>query len=121
MSYNETNKHPQSALDAHPSTDANLHSSATEAPDLHSGKTDVHPSAVGSNTIPSNKASQPHSTSPNSQESTGANGDSGEGANPQLDAEGYPEQKHSGKVGYGPNYHQGAVRRITTSQICYIS
>lgn len=23
--------------------------------------------------------------------------------------EGYPEQKHAGKVGYGPNYNQGVV------------
>ncbi|KAF8880522.1 hypothetical protein BD779DRAFT_1446184 [Infundibulicybe gibba] len=54
----------------------------------------VHPSAVGSATQPTNGSSQ-QNLDGNEQSS-------------ELDAEGYPPQKHAGKVGYGPQYHQGA-------------
>ncbi|KAJ7596043.1 hypothetical protein C8J56DRAFT_923898 [Mycena floridula] len=36
------------------------------------------------------------------------NGTSGEGENTGAPDGGYPEQLHAGKVGYGPNYRQGA-------------
>ncbi|KAJ7088619.1 hypothetical protein C8R44DRAFT_892684 [Mycena epipterygia] len=65
----------------------------------------VHPSAVGSNTMPDATKTQ----APNA-EST--NKDSVEADH--LDST-YPEQKHAGVVGYGPNYNKGAgfVDKIT--------
>ncbi|KAF9465901.1 hypothetical protein BDZ94DRAFT_1296101 [Collybia nuda] len=67
--------------------------------DLPSKQTGVHPSAVGSATTPNIGSSPGNHT----------NGDTTKDPEtmPGLD-EGYPEQKHAGKVGYGPNYNQGA-------------
>lgn len=70
--------------------------------------TGVHPSAIGSATEPHKSNSGVDETSLNEQgreedpqaESTN---------NDDTDSEGYPEQKHAGAVGYGPEYGKGAV------------
>ncbi|PBK71482.1 hypothetical protein ARMSODRAFT_955256 [Armillaria solidipes] len=54
----------------------------------------VHPSAIGSNVHPDTTQ---HSDSNPSQRATVGNEEHDE----------YPEQKHTGKVGYGPQYHSG--------------
>ncbi|KAF5381603.1 hypothetical protein D9615_005421 [Tricholomella constricta] len=60
----------------------------------------VHPSAIGSETQPNTDSiSQVSSTSSVDASSTTAT----VGSNDDV----YPEQHHAGKVGYGPNYHQG--------------
>jgi len=59
----------------------------------------VHPSAVGANTQPDATKTKPE----NEPEST--NTESVEADH--IDST-YPEQKHAGAVGYGPNYNQGA-------------
>ncbi|KAJ7319030.1 hypothetical protein DFH08DRAFT_891352 [Mycena albidolilacea] len=66
----------------------------------------VHPSAVGANTQPDATKTQPE----NAQESTTKEAVDKD----HLDSQ-YPEQKHAGAVGYGPNYNQGAgfVEKIT--------
>ncbi|KAL0581433.1 hypothetical protein V5O48_000587 [Marasmius crinis-equi] len=56
----------------------------------------VHPSAVGNNTQVSVNDDAQRESSSNM---------AGEGS-PAMD-ESYPEQRHAGAVGYGPNYHQG--------------
>ncbi|KAJ7489350.1 hypothetical protein FB451DRAFT_1553185 [Mycena latifolia] len=58
----------------------------------------VHPSAVGSNTMPDATKTQPPNNESTNKESVEAD---------HLDSA-YPEQKHAGKVGLGPNYNQGA-------------
>ncbi|KAJ6598445.1 hypothetical protein DFH09DRAFT_903476 [Mycena vulgaris] len=58
----------------------------------------VHPSAVGSNTMPDATKTQPPNNESTNKESVEAD---------HIDST-YPEQKHAGKVGLGPNYNQGA-------------
>ncbi|KAF7303804.1 Calmodulin-like protein [Mycena indigotica] len=66
--------------------------------------TDVHPSAVGRNTAPDTKSSLPERRESGS--STQEPSNHGE----------YPEQRHAGAVGYGPNFHQkpGFLDKITS-------
>ncbi|KAF7377607.1 Calmodulin-like protein [Mycena sanguinolenta] len=59
----------------------------------------VHPSAVGANTQPDATKTQP-TNEPEQTNKENVEGD-------HLDST-YPEQKHAGAVGYGPNYRQGA-------------
>ncbi|KAL8292170.1 hypothetical protein RQP46_001636 [Phenoliferia psychrophenolica] len=52
------------------------------------------------------------STNQSSTNTSSQSGITGDDSTPVTDAgsvgeDGYPEQKHAGKVGYGPNYHQG--------------
>ncbi|KAJ7176677.1 hypothetical protein C8R46DRAFT_1076990 [Mycena filopes] len=65
----------------------------------------VHPSAVGANTQPDATKTQPESHEQTTQASAEAD---------HLDSQ-YPEQKHAGAVGYGPNYHQkpGFLDKVT--------
>ncbi|KAJ7182733.1 hypothetical protein C8R43DRAFT_967931 [Mycena crocata] len=58
----------------------------------------AHPSAVGSTTMPDATKTQAPDHQSTNKESVDAD---------HLDSN-YPEQKHAGKVGYGPNYNQGA-------------
>ncbi|KAJ7472326.1 hypothetical protein B0H11DRAFT_1729718 [Mycena galericulata] len=58
----------------------------------------VHPSAVGSHNMPDATKTQP----PNDRSTDKDNVDQD-----HLDSQ-YPEQKHAGAVGYGPNYNQKA-------------
>ncbi|KAJ7621230.1 hypothetical protein FB45DRAFT_1062248 [Roridomyces roridus] len=60
--------------------------------------TGVHPSAVG----PSPNMTTATKTQPPSEQSTDRDESTVEGDST------YPEQKHAGKVGLGPNYHRGA-------------
>jgi uncharacterized protein YjbJ (UPF0337 family) len=62
----------------------------------------VHPSAVGANTQPDATKTQPPNTESTNKESVEAD---------HIDST-YPEQRHAGQVGYGPNYNQGAVRLL---------
>jgi hypothetical protein len=63
------------------------------------------PNANGAGTTASNPPATPGST----HEST--NGTNGTTENSSFEPEGgYPEQKHAGKIGYGPNYGKSAVR-----------
>ncbi|KAJ7040707.1 hypothetical protein C8F04DRAFT_1081831 [Mycena alexandri] len=83
-------------------------SSNAETSTAQSGIADingVHPSAVGANTQPDATKTQPASNQQTNKES--AEGD-------HLDSQ-YPEQKHAGAVGYGPNYHQtpGFLDKVT--------
>jgi len=73
------------------STAARTHTPPPKAKSSQS-ETGVHPSAVGS-------ATQPDTKTPGDQQE---NGDK-----PKEDSE-YPEQKHAGMVGYGPEYNKGA-------------
>ncbi|KAF7369101.1 Calmodulin-like protein [Mycena venus] len=59
----------------------------------------VHPSAVGANTQPDATKTKPE----NEPESTNKETVDAD----HIDST-YPEQKHAGAVGYGPNYNQGA-------------
>ncbi|KAJ6466848.1 hypothetical protein C8R45DRAFT_1079379 [Mycena sanguinolenta] len=59
----------------------------------------AHPSAVGANTQPDATKTQ-RSNEPEETNRENVEGDHLEST--------YPEQKHAGAVGYGPNYHQGA-------------
>lgn len=67
--------------------------------------TGVHPSAVG----PSPNMPAATKTQAPTEESTDKHKDDIE-KDPT-----YPEQKHAGKVGLGPNYHRGAVRCASPS------
>lgn len=49
---------------------------------------------------------EPSTAPKNSSNTTGATGGS----------EAYPEQKHAGKVGLGPNYHAGAVSTLESTR-----
>ncbi|KAJ7841045.1 hypothetical protein B0H14DRAFT_2587071 [Mycena olivaceomarginata] len=84
-------------------------STSTESPSQTPNVADingVHPSAVSANTQPDATKTQPE----NAQESTTKEA----AEQDHLDSQ-YPEQKHAGAVGYGPNYNQGAgfVEKIT--------
>ncbi|KAJ7768273.1 hypothetical protein B0H16DRAFT_1519218 [Mycena metata] len=83
-----------------PHTSSNAGTSTNTA-DIHG----VHPSAVGANTQPDATKTQPESDAQTNKES--AEGD-------HLDSQ-YPEQKHAGAVGFGPNYHQtpGFLDKVT--------
>ncbi|KAJ7678122.1 hypothetical protein DFH06DRAFT_901742, partial [Mycena polygramma] len=63
----------------------------------------VHPSAVGANTQPDATKTLPNNETPSTNKPS-VEGDST-----------YPEQKHAGAVGYGPNYnpHAGLGDKIT--------
>ncbi|KAJ7604654.1 hypothetical protein FB45DRAFT_955572 [Roridomyces roridus] len=61
--------------------------------------TGVHPSAVG----PSPNMTTATKTQPPTEQSTDRDESTVEGDST------YPEQKHAGKVGLGPNYHRGAA------------
>ena len=82
---------------------------------------DVHPSAIGTNTKPETASTESGSNSqfedkaaagiderPDAKEQ----GPGDEGSSGQTDENGYPTQRHAGKVGYGPNYSQKAVCSI---------
>jgi hypothetical protein len=74
----------------------------------------VHPSAVGTGTIPSTdseRAPQPPAEGERPPRSAPVDQDK-EAADSGLPGEDYPEQKHAGKIGYGPNYNQGAVSPV---------
>ncbi|KAJ7054105.1 hypothetical protein C8F01DRAFT_1163946 [Mycena amicta] len=64
---------------------------------MSSSSTDVHPTAVGTNTVPDSTSSDDTSTKG------------------QNNSE-YPEQKHAGAVGYGPNFHAqpGFLDKVTS-------
>ncbi|KAJ7901580.1 hypothetical protein B0H13DRAFT_2027590 [Mycena leptocephala] len=61
----------------------------------------VHPSAVGANTMPDATKTEP--ATDNVAEATNTESVEKDHLEPT-----YPEQKHAGAVGYGPNYNQGA-------------
>jgi hypothetical protein len=72
---------------------------------------EVHPSAVGQppESDPRRPSNNPaidstKSTTNDPEANTSASGE----PNPAENKE-YPEQRHAGKVGYGPNYGQGVV------------
>jgi hypothetical protein len=65
----------------------------------------VHPSAVGANTMPDATKTQP--ATDNVAEATNTESVEKDHLDPM-----YPEQKHAGAVGYGPNYNQGAVGQV---------
>ncbi|KAK7050487.1 calmodulin-like protein [Favolaschia claudopus] len=83
------------------STEVESRTPTTNGPDLKG----VHPSAVGANTQPDATKTKPEDESQTNKESVDAD---------HLNSE-YPEQKHAGAVGYGPNYHAkpGFLDKIT--------
>jgi len=60
----------------------------------------VHSSAIGTGIQPTHSRNDVD-------ERTDVEGGAGAGTDPNVD---YPEQRHTGKVGLGPNYHTGPVR-----------
>lgn len=64
-------------------------------------------SATATSTAPNPTPSQSNiSTNGTDSSSTNGTDSTSAGAEP-VDENGYPEQRHSGAVGYGPNYQQG--------------
>jgi hypothetical protein len=84
------------------------HTMSTETPASSVRSADregVHPSSYGTGTIPDTSRSEnnPQNRSTDDQPDAGNTSDLGEE---------YPEQKHAGKIGYGPLYNQGVVRLL---------
>ncbi|CAK5262246.1 unnamed protein product [Mycena citricolor] len=89
----------------------------------------VHPSAIGSNTVPPQtsrddvaaptqetpSASGPAPTGSASGDVSSTNNAADDSTKPPGSGEVYPEQKHAGAVGYGPNYNQkpGFADKVT--------
>lgn len=112
-----TGSHTNTTSSPHPGSQANVSSTAVGTGSTPASTNDtrtttsisstqpgeqagVHPSAVGTGTKPSTTTPADNNTKSDAPT---------DGPMPGAD-EGYPEQKHAGKVGYGPNYNQGAVR-----------
>nr|GAT47920.1 predicted protein [Mycena chlorophos] len=75
-------------------------------PTPQSSTDNVHPSAIGRNSVPD--TTEPPDA-----------GDPGpKSASPGPDAAEYPEQRHAGAVGYGPNYHAqpGFLDKLTAAK-----
>lgn len=73
----------------------------------------VHPSAYGSGTIPDTSRTENNPENRSTDDKPNASGTS------DLVEDSYPEQKHAGKVGYGPLYNQGTVCHFVGPKLWY--